>query len=96
MKRTIIWVVATGVLLVAANELTIAITDRSGRTFNERSSPVTEDQVRSILVSDGWTNVQVTRRGRFLQAMAAKDGRTDAFFIDPKTGRLHTGIVDDD
>ena len=57
---------------------------------------MTEEQVRQKLVSDGWTNVQVVRRGRLVMAMGSKDGRTDAFAVDAFTGRLRSDGDDDD
>jgi hypothetical protein len=97
MKRVIAWSIAGGVLLAAAAAFVIAAPERGkGPIFIEGSRPVTEEQVRQKLVSDGWTNVQVVRRGRLVMAMASKDGRTDAFAIDAFTGRLHVDDDDDD
>jgi hypothetical protein len=84
-------------LLAAAAAFVIAAPERGqGPVFIEGSRPVTEEQVRQKLVSDGWTNVQVVRRGRLVMAMASKDGRTDAFAVDAFTGRLRTDDDDDD
>ena len=97
MKRAIIWSIAGGILLAAAAALVIAAPERdSGPIFIEGSKPVTEEQVRQKLVSDGWTNVQVVRRGRLVMAMGSKDGRTDAFAVDAFTGRLRSDDDDDD
>src|SRR5215470_18800661 len=97
MKPAIIWSLAGGVVLAAAAALVIAAPERdAGPVFIEGSRPVTEDQVRQKLVADGWTNVQVLRRGRIVMAMASKDGRTDAFAVDALTGRLRTDDDDDD
>jgi len=97
MKRAIIWSIAGGVLLAAAAALVIAAPERdAGPVFIEGSRPVTEDQVRQKLVADGWTNVQVVRRGRLVMAMASKDGRTDVFEVDAMTGRLRANDDDGD
>ena len=69
---------------------------RQGPAFIEGSRPVTEEQVRQKLEVDGWTNVQVVRRGRLVMAMGSKDGRTDAFAVDAFTGRLRSDGDDDD
>lgn len=85
------------ILLVAAAALVIAAPERDrGAVFIEGNKPVTEEQVRQKLGSDGWTNVQVVRRGRLVLAMGSKDGRTDAFVVDAFTGRLRTDDDDDD
>ena len=97
MKRAIAWSIAGGILLAAAAALVIAAPERDrGAVFIEGSKPVTEEQVRQKLGSDGWTNVQVVRRGRLVLAMGSKDGRTDAFIVDAFTGRLRTDDDDDD
>ena len=97
MKRAIIWSIAGGILLAAAAALVIAAPERDrGPVFIEGSRPVTEEQVRQKLASDGWTNVQVVRRGRLVMAMGSKDGRTDAFAVDAFTGRRLRLDNDDD
>jgi hypothetical protein len=97
MNRAIAWVIAGGVLFSAAAALVIAAPDRdSGPVFIEGSRPVSEEQVRQKLVSDGWTGVQVLRRGRIVMAMVSKDGRTEAFAVDSLTGRLRKTDDDDD
>jgi hypothetical protein len=56
MNRAIAWVIAGGVLLSAAAAFAIAAPERdSGPVFIEGSRPVSEEQVRQKLVSDGWT-----------------------------------------
>jgi hypothetical protein len=95
MKRTTIWAVAVGVLLVAATALVDATTRRASCSSIEGRSLLTEDLVRMKLVFEGWANVQVSRRGRFLLATADKDGRTDAFVIDSRTGQFRADVEDD-
>jgi hypothetical protein len=97
MKRAIAWSIAGGILLAAAAAFVAAAPERdSGPVFIEGSKPVTEEQVRQKLVSDGWTNVQVVRRGRLVMAMGSKDGQTDAFAVDAFTGRRLRLDNDDD
>ena len=83
--------------MLATAALVIAAPERSMRpVFIEGSRPVSAEQVRQKLVSDGWTNVQVVRRGRLVMAMGSKDGRTDAFVVDAFTGRLRSDRDNDD
>jgi hypothetical protein len=97
MNRAIPWVIAGGALLAAAAAFVVAAPERDpGPVFIEGSRPVTEDQVRQKLVSDGWSGVQVLRRGRIVLAMGSKEGRTEAFAVDALTGRLHKTDDDDD
>lgn len=97
MNRMIAWSIAGGVVLAAAAALVVAAPERnSGPVFIEGSRPVTEDQVRQKLVSDGWANVLIVRRGRYFMAMASKDGRTEAMAVNSLTGRLRADDDDDD
>jgi hypothetical protein len=97
MKRWIIWSTAGAVLLAGAAALVIAAPERnSGPVFIEGSKPVGEEQVRQKLVTDGWTNVQVLRRGSVVLAMGSKDGRTELIAVDAWTGRLRGRDDDDD
>jgi hypothetical protein len=95
MRRVVVWSIAAGgLLLIAGAAFVIAMPERHlGPAFIEGGKPVTEEQVRQKLTSDGWINVQVVRRGRLILAMASKEGRTDAFAVHIPTGRLH---IDDD
>jgi hypothetical protein len=97
MNRAIAWVIAGGVLVAAAAAFVIAAPERdSGPVFIDGNRPVNEEQVRQKLVSDGWTNVLVVRRGRIVMAMGSKDGQTEAFAVDSATGRLRRNDDDDD
>jgi hypothetical protein len=95
MNRATIGVIAGGGLVAAAAVFVFAATKReSGPVFIEAGKPVTVEQVREKLAAEGWTSVQAMLRGRFVMAMASKDGRTEAFVVDTRTGRLHQN--DDD
>jgi hypothetical protein len=98
MNQAIPWSIAGGVLVAAAAALVIAAPERKDPTFDFISGnrPVTEDQVRQKLVSDGWSDVQIVLRGRYFMATALKDGRTDAFSVDSLTGRLRGEETDCD
>jgi hypothetical protein len=57
---------------------------------------VTEDQVRQKLQSEGWSNIQIARDGRYLEAIGSKDGQTSRMEVDSQTGRLRADDDDDD
>src|SRR5262249_4973008 len=78
--------------------LVVAAPERKDPAFDfiAGNRPVTEDQVRQKLVSDGWSDVQIVVRGRYFMATASKDGRSDAFAVDSLTGRLRGEETDDD
>jgi hypothetical protein len=97
MNRAIVGAIAGAALLAAAAVFVFAATEReSGPVFIEGGKTVTLDLVKEKLTADGWTGVQAMRRGRFVMAMASKDGRTEAFVVDTRTGRLHQNDDDDD
>ena len=56
------------------------------------SSPVLVD----VCHSDGWSNVQIVRDGRYFEAIASKDGSNSKVVVDSQTGRLRAGEDDDD
>jgi hypothetical protein len=67
-----------------------------GAAFIAGDHPVTEEQVRQKLQSDGWSNVQIVRNGRYFEAIAAKDGENSKIAVDSQTGRLRADNDDDD
>jgi hypothetical protein len=90
MNRAVPWTIGGGVLLVAWAALLIMLPERNNPAFDfiAGNRPVTEDQVRQKLISDGWTDVQVVLRGRFFLATASKGGEPGTFSVDSLTGRL--------
>jgi hypothetical protein len=98
MNQAIPLSIAGGVLVAAAAALVVAAPERKDPAFDfiAGNRPVTEDQVRQKLVSDGWSDVQIVVRGRYFMATASKDGRSDAFAVDSLTGRLRGEETDDD
>jgi hypothetical protein len=95
MKKIIVWSVLG--LVVAATGLVMVMAEPSqGPMFIAGDQPVTEDQVRQKLQSDGWSNVQLVREGRYIEAIASKDGKTSKIAVDSQTGRLRASDDDDD
>ena len=95
-RRLLIWA-AGGACLVGASGVLIAALDRSnGPVFIAGDQPVTEEQVRQKLQSAGYSNVQIVRQGRYLEAMGSKDGQTGKVVVDSQTGWLRGDDDDDD
>src|SRR5437773_9691954 len=95
-RRLLIWAIG-GVLLVGATGVLIATAEQSkGPVFIAGDQPVTEDQVRQKLQSDGWSNVQIVREGRYIEAIGAKNGQTSKVVVNAQNGRLRAGDDDDD
>jgi hypothetical protein len=81
MNRSIPWAIGGGALLAAAAAIVVAGPEHKNPAFDfiAGNRPVTQDQVRQKLISDGWTNVQVVVRGRYFVAKVSKDGRAEVF-----------------
>ena len=84
--------------LVAGAGVVIATAEPRGAVFIAGDQPVTEAQVREKLQSEGYSNIQIVRQGRFIEAMGSKDGTTGKVLVDAQTGRLadNDGDGDDD
>jgi len=96
MNRLITWAVG-GTLLVAAAGLMIANAQQSSApAFMAGDRPVTAEQVREKLQSDGWANVVVSRHGRYIEATGSLNGEAGKMAIDSQTGRLRAADDDDD
>ncbi len=67
-----------------------------GPVFIAGDRPVTEDQIRQRLQTDGWSNIQIRREGRYFEAVASKNGENSKIDVDSQTGRLRPADDDDD
>ena len=92
------WILAGGgiFLLGLAGAAMVFAEPSKGPVFIAGDQPVTEDQVRQKLQSDGWSNVQVLREGRYLEGIGSKNGQTTKVAVDAQTGRLRATDDDDD
>ena len=82
-------VVGVGLLVMAIGGLLLLTGPPSeGPAFIAGNQPVTEAQVRQKLQSDGWSNVQIVRRGKYFEAMGTKSDQSSKVVIDAQTGRL--------
>ena len=98
MNRSQMWAIgATGIAVIvgAGFAYVMAEADR-GPVFIAGDRPVTEDQVRQKLQSEGWSDIQVARDGRYLEATGSKDGQASKMEVDSQTGRLRADDDDDD
>jgi hypothetical protein len=73
----------------------IAVSDE-GDVFIASDQPITEEQVRAKLQSEGWADVKTTRDDRYIQATASKNGRTGRLTVDSVTGQLIADDRDED
>src|SRR6516165_1649335 len=96
MKRLIACVI--GVALLAANVgLTIANAQQvQAPAFIAGDRPVTAEQVLQKLQTDGWSNVVISRNGRYIEATGSMNGETSKMAVDSQTGRIRADNNDDD
>jgi hypothetical protein len=96
MKRLLVSSIGGALTLGAVGLLAVSAQQREGAVFIAGDRPVTEDQVRTKLQTDGWSEVRIVRDGRYFQVSAAKNGEAKDFAVDGQTGRLSASNDDDD
>ena len=74
----------------------IAVSDDEDGVFIASDQPVTEDQVRAKLRSEGWAPIEVKWDDRYVVATVSKNDRVGRVTIDSLTGELITDDRDDD
>ena len=96
MKRLIACVIGVA-LLVGSVGLTIANAQQAqAPALIAGDRPVTAEQVLEKLQTDGWSNVVVSRNGRYIEATGSMNGETSKMAVDSQTGRLRANNDDDD
>ncbi|RZN11475.1 hypothetical protein CWO91_08585 [Bradyrhizobium genosp. SA-3] len=93
------WIlVGSGALLLGLVGVAMVTAEPEGRgaIFIAGDKPVSEDQIRQKLQSDGWSNVQIVRNGWYFEAIGSKDGQTANVAVNSRNGRLRTGDDDDE
>ena len=96
MKRLIAWMI--GVALLAGNVglMTANAQQAPGTAFIAGDRPVTAEQVQEKLQTDGWSNVVISRNGRYIEVTGSMNGETSKMAVDSQTGRLRADNDDDD
>jgi hypothetical protein len=89
-----LWKIGGGGLLIGAAAFVLLPQLNKGEIFIAGDKPVTSEQVREKLESNGWSDIEVTRKGRYIVAFALKNGQKDKIQVDSQTGRLR--VLDDD
>src|SRR5258705_999248 len=95
-NRLLVWTLGGALLIGAAGVAIVMAEPTNGPALIAGDQPVTEDQVRQKLQSDGWENVRIVRDGRYFDAIASKGGKDSKIVVDAQTGRLRAADDDDD
>jgi hypothetical protein len=97
MKRLIACVIGVAALLAGSVGLTIANAQQAqAPAFIAGDRPVTAEQVLQKLQTYGWSNVVISRNGRYLEVTGSMNGETSKMAVDSQTGRLRADNDDDD
>jgi hypothetical protein len=96
MNRLIVCVIGVA-LLAGSVGLMIANAQQTQPTaFIAGDRPVTAEQVLQKLQTDGWSNVVISRNGRYIEVTGSMNGETSKMAVDSQTGRLRADNDDDD
>jgi len=96
MKRLIACVIGVA-LLAGSVGLTIANAQQAqAPAFIAGDRPVTAEQVLEKLQMDGWSNVAISRSGRYIEVTGSRNGEVGKMAVDSQTGRLRADNDDDD
>jgi hypothetical protein len=96
MKRLIASVIGVA-LLAASTGLMIANAQQAQPpALIAGDRPVTAEQVLEKLQTDGWSNVVISRNGKYIEVTGSMNGETSKMAVDSQTGRLRADNDDDD
>ena len=85
-----------GALLIGAAGLMIARAQQPGPVLIAGDRPVTAEQVEAKLKADGWSNIVISREGKYMQVTGLLNGKVGKIAVDSQTGRLRANDDDDD
>jgi hypothetical protein len=84
-------------VIAMASGLVLAKAQQSKETaLIAGDGPVTVDQVVQKLKADGWSEIVISRDGRYLNVSGLVNGQSGKVAVDSQTGRLKTDADGDD
>ena len=94
MRKVTLAVITVAVAAGAAS--IYAAGNSSGDRLIPGSGPITEQQIRDKLTTDGFSNIQITLNGSVFETVATKEGRQAELAIDAQSGIVRAEGDDDD
>ena len=95
MNRLVVCLIG-GALLIGGASLMIARAQQAGPVLIAGDRPVSAEQVEAKLKADGWSNIVISREGRYMQVRGLLNGKAGEIAVDSQTGRLRANDDDDD
>src|SRR5262245_36078291 len=95
MTRLVVCLI-DGSFLIVVTVLMIVGAPSPGPVLIAGDRPVTAEQVEAKLKADGWSNIMISRDGRYIQVTGLVNGKADKMAVDSETGRLRANNDDDD
>ena len=96
MKRLIACVIGVALLAGSVGPMIANAQQAQAPALIAGDRPVTAEQVLEKLQTDGWSNVVISRNGRYIEATGSMNGETSKMAVDSQTGRLRANNYDDD
>lgn len=96
MTRLPPWILAAALLAAVGGFIFANAQQSQEGVLIAGDRPVTAEQIWDKLRTDGWSNIVISRNGRYIQVTASRDGQTNTMRVDSQTGRLRAGDDDDD
>ena len=96
MKRLIASVISAALLVGSVGLMIANAQQASAPDFIAGDRPVTSEQVLEKLQTDGWSNVAISRNGRYIEVTGSLNGEASKMAVDSQTGRLRADNDDDD
>jgi len=85
------------VVIAMAGGLVLAKAQQSKETaLIAGDRPVTVEQVMEKLKADGWSEIVISRNGRYLKVSGLVNGQAEKVAVDSQTGQFKADADDDD
>ena len=96
MKRLIASVIGVALLVGSVGLMIANAQQAEPPALIAGDRPVTAEQVLEKLQTDGWSNVVISRNGKYIEVTGSMNGETSKMAVDSQTGRLRADNDDDD
>jgi hypothetical protein len=96
MNKLVALVFGCAALGVASAVILAKAEQSRGPVLITGDRPVTAEEITTKLKMDGWSDVVVSRNGRYFQVSGVLNGQAGNIAVDSLTGRLRDNDDDDD